>query len=121
MTVGCLVKFGSFEVYVATELVCKYPKRVLVADDPPTVCAVRGQRFARPAHWAEVMMTLNVPIGDAAIEDPEDGPRASRTSRPPLERPQNQADVAGPSGTAVRATIERLGMPLEVGGDPEQV
>ena len=90
---GCLVKFGSFEVYVATEVVCKYPKIVLVADDPPAVCAVRGQRITRPADCAEVMMTLGVPVGAAAIEDPEESPRTYRGSRPPLERPQNHAEI----------------------------
>ena len=39
---------GSYEVYVATEVVCKYPERVHVAEDPPVVCAARGQRTARP-------------------------------------------------------------------------
>ena len=63
-------------------------------------------------------MTLSVPGGAAVIEDPEDSPRASRAGRPPLERSQDPADMAGPSGTALRATIERLGMPLEVNADP---
>ena len=66
-------------------------------------------------------MTINISAGGAIIEDPEESPRASRGSRPPLERPQNRADVAGPSGTALRATIERIGMPLVVEGNPEQV
>ena len=99
---------------------CKYPERVLVADDPPAVCAVRGQRIARPADCAEVMMTLNVLVGAAAIEYPKESPRTYRGSQPPLEKPQNHADIPGPFGTALRATIERLGMPLEVTGDPEQ-
>ena len=38
-----------------------------------------------------------------------------------MERPQNHVDMPGPSGTALRARIERLGMPLELNGDPEQV
>ena len=86
--------------------------------DPPAVCAVRGQRIDRPADCTEVMMTLSVPGGAVVIEDPEDSPRASRAGRPPLERPQDPADMAGPSGTALHATIERLGMPLEVNADP---
>ena len=66
-------------------------------------------------------MTLSVPVGAAAIEDPEESLRTYRGSRPPLEKPQNHADIPGPSGTALRATIERLEMPLEVTGDLEQV
>ena len=66
-------------------------------------------------------MTINVPVGDGVLEDPEESPRASRGSRPPLERPHNRADVAGPSGTALQATLERLGMPLVVEGNVEQV
>ena len=45
---GCLVNFGMFEVYVATEFVCKYPEQVLVAEDPPAVCAARGRRTIAP-------------------------------------------------------------------------
>ena len=52
-----LVPFDAFEVYVATEVVCKYPEQVLVAEDPPAVCAARGRRSARPGSCAEVMMT----------------------------------------------------------------
>ena len=38
-----------------------------------------------------------------------------------MERLLNQADAAGTSGTALQATIERLGMPLVVDGNAEQV
>ena len=112
------MKFGSFEVYVATEVVFKYPETVLVADDPPAVCAVRGQRIDRPVDCAEVMVTLNVPVGETLIEDLDESPRPSRDVRQSLERPQDRADIARTSGTALRATIERLGMPLEVNANP---
>ena len=38
-TKGCLISFGAFVTYVATEVVCNYPEQVLVAEDPPAVCA----------------------------------------------------------------------------------
>ena len=39
---GCLIMFGSFVVYIATEVARRYPELVLVAEDPPAVCAVHG-------------------------------------------------------------------------------
>ena len=54
---GCLVLFGTFEIYVATEFVCKYPEQVLVAEDPPAVFAARGRCITRPGSCAEIMMT----------------------------------------------------------------
>jgi hypothetical protein len=32
---GRIMTFGSHEVYVGTERVCRYPEQVLVAADPP--------------------------------------------------------------------------------------
>ena len=120
---GCLVKFGDFVVYVATEVVCKYPERVHVAEDPPSVRAIRGQRIDRPADCAEVMVTLQVPAGLGVLEDPEDpdtSPRPARSARFPLEREPNRVDVTEPSDRALQATIERLGMLFMVDGDTEQ-
>ena len=67
-TNGCLISFGTFVTYVATEVVCKYPEQVLVAEDPPAVCAARGRRSARPGSCAEVMMTGTA--ADAGKGDP---------------------------------------------------
>ena len=52
---GCLIAFGAHEVHVATEFVCKYLEHVLVAQDPPAVCAARGRRTTRPASCAVVL------------------------------------------------------------------
>ena len=54
---ACLVTFGDFKVYVTTELSCGFPEHVLVAADPPAVCAAGGQRITRPVSCVEVMMT----------------------------------------------------------------
>ena len=110
---GCLVTFGDYEVYVATELSCSFPEHVLVAVDPPAVCAARGRRIARPVSCAEVMMTRANPgvgkavagktgAGNASASDPAAGsgagvaqiePRATVrppwASKPPLEKGAN--------------------------------
>ena len=74
---GCLVLFGTFEIYVATEFVCKYPEQVLVAEDSPAVCAARGRRITRPVSCAEVMMT------GCAEENPAKEMPAILPPRPP--------------------------------------
>ena len=48
---GTVLSFGKLQIFVATELPREYPAKVLVAEDPPSVRAVRGQRNARPATW----------------------------------------------------------------------
>ena len=118
----CLMMFGSFMVYVATKTECNYPELVVTAEDPPSVCAIRGQRIDRSASCAEVMVTT-VPAGQGAIEDPEDpdsSPPRTRSARFPLERVQNQTNQAGPSGAALQDTIDRLGMPILASANPEQ-
>ena len=69
---GCLVTFGDYEVYVATELSCSFPEHVLVAADPPAVCAARGWRITRPVSCAEVMMTKanKTGAGNAGTSNP---------------------------------------------------
>ena len=57
---GTVLSFGELQIFVATELPREYPAKVLVAEDPPSVCAVRGQRNARPATCAEVLVVAPV-------------------------------------------------------------
>ena len=115
---GRFINFGDHQVYVATEIACRYPERVHVAADPPAVCAVRGRRITRPANCAEVMMTApGADAGKGAIGETDAGAKSARTARPPLGRPENRAGYAGPSSVPVRSdplrdTIEKLGMPV---------
>ena len=100
---GCLINFGAYEVYVATEISCRFPEHVLVAADPPAVCAARGRRITRPVSCVEVMMTkanktgaakagagntgTNNPAAasGAEVAAPDPGAHA-RSSKPPLEK-----------------------------------
>lgn len=88
---GCLIHFGTYEVYVATKFVCRYPEQVHVAEDPPAVCAARGRRTARPVSCAEVMMTgstAGVGKGDAG----KPAAKSARLAKLPLERKENLID-----------------------------
>jgi hypothetical protein len=53
---GRIMSFGSHEVYVGTERVCRYPEQVLVASDPPSHLLAHAGHSARPVESAEVMM-----------------------------------------------------------------
>ena len=53
---GCLIDFGGFTTYVATEVVCSYPDLVLEAEDPPMLCAAWGLRTDRSPSSVAVMM-----------------------------------------------------------------
>ena len=57
---GTVLSFGELQIFVATELPREYPAKVLVAEDPPSVYAVRGQRNARLAACAEVLVVAPV-------------------------------------------------------------
>ena len=84
-TNGCLVIFGSFVTYVATEVVCEYPAQVLVATDPPTIAAAGGWRSARPKSCG-VMMAGTTEVHteeEAAAPEPE---RRGRHAKQRLER-----------------------------------
>ena len=115
---GSIINFGDHEVYVATEFVRHYPRKVVLAEDPPSVCAARGRHSSCPASCVEVMVTA--PAADAGKGDAGDGEagrRTTRSARPPLERAENLAGQAGPSNTPVRpnplrATIEKLAVPV---------
>ena len=60
---GSILSFGELQIFIATEPLREYPAKVLVAEDPPSVCAVRGQGSACRATYAEVLMTA--PVIDA--------------------------------------------------------
>ena len=118
---GCLIKFGSFVVYVATEVACRYPERVLVAEDPPAVYAVRGQRLACSASRAEVMVVAQTGEIDGHIsEDSEASPRTTRSAKNPIERvKRNTAGAESSAAGALAATIANLGRPVQAEQDPE--
>jgi hypothetical protein len=97
---GRIMSFGSHEVYVGTESVCR--KKVLVAADPPSHLLAHAGHSARPAESAEVMMAgTSVPSADgagkvaAAADTPPEPPKAKRSARPPLERVENLASTSG--------------------------
>ena len=101
---GCLVTFGAYDVYVATEVSCSFPEHVLIAADPPVVCAARGRRIARPVSCAEVMMTKASKIGAA-----QTGAGNAGTSNPAAA---SGAEVAPPEpGTHAR--------PIRPSDDPQ--
>ena len=100
---GCLINFGAYKVYVATEVSCSFSEHVLTAADPPAVYAARGRRITRPMSCAEVMMTKSNKTGaaktgagnagtsnpaaasGAEMATPDPGAHA-RSSKPPLEK-----------------------------------
>jgi hypothetical protein len=53
---GRIMSFGSHEVYVGTESVCRYPEQVLVVADPPSHLLAHAGHSACPVESAEVMM-----------------------------------------------------------------
>jgi hypothetical protein len=87
---GRIISFGSHEVYVGTESVCR--EQVLVAADPPSHMLAHAGRSARLVESAEVMMAgTSVPPaggagkGAAAADTPPEQEKAKRSARPPLE------------------------------------
>jgi hypothetical protein len=123
------MSFGSHEVYVGTESVCR--KKVLVAADPPSHLLAHAGRSARLVESAEVMMAgTSVPSADsagkavaAAVADtPPEPPKAKRSARPPLERVENLAGTSGvpARGQPLLPIIDRLLEPVRSGDDPEQ-
>jgi hypothetical protein len=97
---GKFISFGSHEVYMGTERVCRYPEHVLVAADPPSHMMACVGRSARPVESAEVMMTgpAMPPAGGAgkavAGDVPQEPERMKRSACPPLERAENLADTS---------------------------
>jgi hypothetical protein len=123
------MSFGSYEVYVGTERVCRYSKQVLVAADPSSHLLAHAERSTRPVESAEVMMagTAVPPAADAGkgaatMDVTPEKEKAKRTARPPLERAKN---LAGTSGVPARGQplipiISWLLEPVQSSDDPEQ-
>jgi hypothetical protein len=121
---GRNMSFGSHEVYVGTERVCR--ERVLVAADPPSHLLAHAGRSARPVESAEVMMAgTTMPPADgaskaaAAADTPPEPPKAKRSARPLLERVENLASTSGVPGQVLLPIIDRLLEPVRPGDDPE--
>jgi hypothetical protein len=124
---GRIMSFGSHEVYVGTERVCRYPEQVLVAADPSSHLLAHAGHSARPVESAEVMMAVADPpsadgAGKGAAADVPPEQRPKRSASPPLERAEN---LAGTSGVSARdqpliPIINRLLESVWSGDDPEQ-
>jgi hypothetical protein len=121
------MSFGSHEVYVGTESVCR--ETVLVAADPPSHLLAHAGRSAHPVESAEVMMadTSVPPAGGAgkaaaAADTPPEQEKAKRSARPPLERAENLASTSGvpARGQPLLPIIDRLLESVRSGNDPEQ-
>jgi hypothetical protein len=122
-----IMSFGSHEVYVGTESVCR--EQVLVAADPPSHMLARARRSARLVESAEVMMagTSVPPAGGtgkaaAAADTPPEQEKIKRSARPPLERADNLAGTSSVSarGQPLIPIINRLLEPVQSGDDPVQ-
>jgi hypothetical protein len=121
------MSFGSHEVYVGTESVCR--EKVLVAADPPSHLLAHDGRSAHPVESAEVMMAgTSVPSADgagkaaAAADTPPEQVKTKRSMRPPLEHAENLAGTSGmpARGQPLLPIIDRLLEPVRSGDDPEQ-
>jgi hypothetical protein len=126
---GRIMSFGSHEVYMGTERVCRYPEQVLVAADPPSHLLAHAGRSAFPVESAEVMMadTSVPPVGGAgkvaaAADTPPEQEKIKRSARPLLEHAKNLAGTSGVSarGQPLIPIINRLLEPVQSGNDPEQ-
>ena len=129
-----VLSFGELQIFVATELPREYPAKALVAKDPPSVYAVRGQRNARPATCAEVLVAApvvgaggaGVGAGADAEAHAEDGDeddgleRHPRGSRFPLERvvpAEGGPSRASKQASSINRTIAKLHQPIPAGAD----
>ena len=107
---------------------------MLVAEDPPSVRAVCGQRNARPATCAEVLVVApvvgaggaGVVAGADAEADAEDGDedggleRHPRGTKFPLERvvPTEGGPSRAPKqASSIHRTIAKLHQPIPAGAD----
>jgi hypothetical protein len=124
---GWIMSFGSHEVYVGTESVCR--EKVLVAVDPPSHRLAHARHSTRPVESTKVMMAgTSVPSADgagkgaAAADTPPEPPKAKRSARPPLERAENLADTSGVPARVqpLLPIIDRLLEPVRSGDDLEQ-
>jgi hypothetical protein len=97
---GWIMSFGSHEVYVGTESVCR--EQVLIAVDPLSHMLAHAGRSAFPVESAEVMMAgTSVPPaggtgkGAVAADTPPEQEKAKRSAHPLLERVENLANTSG--------------------------
>jgi hypothetical protein len=122
------MSFGSHEVYVGTERVCR--EEVLMAADPPSHRLAHTGRSASSVESAEVMMsgTSAPPAEDAgkaaavaAGASPPEPPKVKRSARPPLERVENLAGTFGipARGQVLLPIIDQLLKPVRSGDDLE--
>jgi hypothetical protein len=116
---GWIMSFGSHEVYVGTESVCR--EKVLVAADPPSHLLAHAGRSARPVESAEVMMAgTSVPSVDgadkvaAAADTPPEQVKAKRSACPLLDHAENLAGTSGmpARGQPLLPIIDRLLEPV---------
>jgi hypothetical protein len=118
---GRIMSFGSHEVYVGTESVCR--EKVLVAADPPSHRLAHAGRSARSVESAEMMMAgTSVPSAEdagkaaaaAAADTPPEPPKAKRSARPLLECVENLASTSGvpARGQVLLPIIDRLLEPV---------
>jgi hypothetical protein len=121
---GRIMSFGSHEVYVGTESVCR--EKVLVVADPPSHLLAHAGHSACPVESTEVMMagTFVPPAGGAgkAVADtPPELEKVKRSAHPPLERAENLAGTSGvpARGQPLLPIIDRLLEPVRSGNDPE--
>jgi hypothetical protein len=92
---GQIMSFGSHEVYMGTEIVCR--EKVLVVVDPPSHLLAHAGHSACPVESAEVMMaSTSVPSAGgtgkaaaAAADTPPEQEKAKRSAHPLLERAEN--------------------------------
>jgi hypothetical protein len=113
------MSFGSHEVYVGTERVCR--EEVLVAADPPSHRLAQARHSARSIESAEVMMagTSVLSAEDAgkaaaAADTPLEPSKVKRSARPPLEHVENLASTSGvpARGQVLLPIIDRLLEPV---------
>jgi hypothetical protein len=127
---GRIMSFGSHEVYVGTERVCR--EKVLVAADPLSHRLAHAGCSARSIESAEVMMAgISVPMVEdagkaaaaAAADTPPEPPKAKKSARPLLEHVENLAGTSGvpARGQVLLPIIDRLLEPVQSGDDLEQV
>jgi hypothetical protein len=125
------MSFGSHEVYVGTERVCR--EEVLMAADPPLHRLAHAGCSARSVESAEVMMAgTSVPstkdagkaaAAAAAGASPPEPSKVKRSARPPLERAENLAGTSAvpARGQVLLPIIDRLLEPVRSGDDLEQI
>jgi hypothetical protein len=123
---GWIMSFGSHELYVGTENVCR--EKVLVAVDPLSHLLAHAGCSARPVESAEVMMAgtpMPPAVGAsklAAADTPPELEKVKRSVRPPLEHAENLAGTSSmpARGQPLLPIINQLPELVQSSDDPEQ-